>query len=75
VGKIAANPGVLDNFTYLFLAQGGIKTSNQKLDENEELVVEKISIEKLKTLFLENKIAQALHNSCIFYALREMKEL
>ena len=34
VGRIAANPGVLDNFTYLFLAKGGIKTSEQNLDQN-----------------------------------------
>ena len=72
VGRIAANPGVLDNFTYLFLAQGGKKTSEQKLDQNEELQVEKISIPELKDLFLENKMMQALHNSCIFYSLREM---
>lgn len=72
VGKIAANPGVLDNYTYLFLAKGGRKTSEQHLDQNEELQVEKISILELKNLFLENKIMQALHNSCIFYSLREM---
>ena len=72
VGRIAANPGVLDNFTYLFLAKGGIKTSELHLDQNEELQVEKISIPELKKLFLENKMMQALHNSCIFYSLREM---
>lgn len=72
VGRIAANPGVLDNYTYLFLAQGGKKTSEQKLDQNEELEVEKISIPELKDLFLENKMMQALHNSCIFYSMREM---
>jgi ADP-ribose pyrophosphatase YjhB (NUDIX family) len=75
VGKIAANPGVLNNYTYLFLAIGGIKTSNQKLDKNEELEVEKISLEELKELFLENKIVQATHNCCVFYALKEMGEL
>lgn len=75
VGKIAANPGVLDNFTYLFLAKGGKKTSVQKLDKNEELEVEKISLQELKSLFLENKITQSLHANCIFYALREMEEL
>ncbi|MDQ2720848.1 MAG: NUDIX hydrolase, partial [Bacteroidota bacterium] len=48
VGKIAANPGVLDNFTFLFLAQGGRKTSAQKLDKNEILEVEKISLPELK---------------------------
>ncbi|MEO8855080.1 MAG: NUDIX hydrolase, partial [Ginsengibacter sp.] len=72
VGRIAANPGVLDNYTHLFLAQGGKKTSEQKLDQNEELEVEKISIPELKDLFLENKMMQALHNSCIFYSMREM---
>jgi ADP-ribose pyrophosphatase len=75
VGKIAANPGVLDNFTYLFLAKGGKKTSVQKLDKNEELEVVKISLQELKNLFLENKIVQSLHAMCIFYALREMGEL
>ena len=75
VGKIAANPGVLNNFTYLFLARGGKKTALQQLDKNEELVVEKISIQELKRLFLQNKIAQSLHAMCIFYALREMGEL
>jgi len=75
VGIIAANPGVLDNYTYLFLAKGGKKTSEQKLDDTEELTVEKISLSELKKLFLENKIVQATHNSCVFYALRELGEL
>lgn len=73
VGRIAANPGVLDNYTYLFLAQGGVKTSEQKLDKNEDLQVEKISLQELKKLFIENKIVQATHNCCVFYALKELK--
>lgn len=72
VGRIAANPGVLDNYTYLFLAQGGVKTSEQKLDKNEDLQVEKISLQELKNLFLENKIVQATHNCCVFYALKKL---
>jgi ADP-ribose pyrophosphatase YjhB (NUDIX family) len=75
LGKVAANPGVLDNYTYLFLAQGGKKTSVQKLDANEEIVVEKISVDHLKELFLQNKIVQSLHMNCIFYALRELGKL
>ena len=39
VGKIAANPGVLNSFTYFFLARGGKKTGDQKLDHNEEIEV------------------------------------
>ena len=75
VGKIAANPGVLNNFTFLFLAQGGVKTGEQTLDTNELIEIEKISLQELKTLFLENKMLQSLHANCIFYALRELGEL
>lgn len=75
LGKVAANPGVLNNYTYLFLAKDGVKTGNQQLDKNEELTVETISLDELKSLFLDNKIVQSLHVSCIFYALREMKLL
>src|SRR5487761_2435654 len=39
VGIIAANPGVLNNFTCLFLARGGKKTGLQNLDHNEEIEV------------------------------------
>lgn len=75
VGRVSANPGVLEDYTYLFLAQGGKKTGEQTLDKNEELELEKISVEKLKTLFLENKIVQALHTCCIYYALKAMDKL
>ncbi len=75
VGKIAANPGVLDNFTRLFLARGGRKTSSQNLDHNEDIEVVTISLDELKTLFLENKIVQSLHANCIFYALRKMGQI
>ncbi|MEP7252539.1 MAG: NUDIX hydrolase [Ginsengibacter sp.] len=75
VGIIAANPGVLNNYTALFLAQGGKKAGEQNLDHNEYIEIEKISLRELKKLFLENKIEQALHAMCIFYALRKMGEL
>ena len=72
VGKIAANPGVLNNYTYFFVAQGGKKTGAQKLDPNEELTVEEITIEQLKDLLLQNKIVQSLQSNCVFYSLREL---
>ena len=75
VGKIAANPGVLDGFTYLFLARGGKKISEQILDHNEDIEIALISLDELKELFLENKIVQSLHANCIFYALRKMGEI
>ena len=75
VGTIAANPGVLDNFTCLFLARGGKKIGIQQLDHNEDIDVVTISLDELKKLFLQNKIVQSLHASCIFYALRKMGEI
>jgi 8-oxo-dGTP pyrophosphatase MutT (NUDIX family) len=75
VGLIAANPGVLNNYTALFLARGGKKTSKQQLDHNEEIEVITISLEELKKLFLENKIVQSLHTNCIFYALKRLGEI
>lgn len=75
LGKVAANPGVLNNYTYFFLAEGGIETSKQHLDQNEFLVVEKISLEDLKRDLFENKIVQSLHVNCIFYALQKMGKL
>ncbi len=75
VGMIAANPGVLNNYTALFLAKGGLKTGKQQLDHNEEIEVVTIPLKEVKQLFLDNKIEQALHAMCIFYALRKMGEL
>lgn len=75
LGKIAANPGVLNNYTYFFLATGGQQKGKQKLDEHEFLDVEKISIGELKQMLEENKIIQSLHANCTFYALRELKLL
>lgn len=75
LGKVAANPGVLDNYTYLFLAEGGKFAGTQQLDKNEEILVTKIPLQELVTLFLDNKIIQALHTNCIFYALRTLGKI
>jgi hypothetical protein len=57
---------------HMFLARGGIKTSEPQLDHNEELQVELFSIEEVKGLLKENKIVQAMHVSCILYAFEKM---
>jgi len=75
VGVIAANPGVLNNFTWLFLARGGKKTGVQTLDHNEEIDVVPIPLDELIQLFLDNKIVQSLHANCIFYSLRKMGKI
>ena len=72
LGKLAANPGILNNYTYLFLAEGGLKLTNQALDGNEEIEIKLYSIEQVQQLLDKNEIKQALHTSCLFYALQKL---
>lgn len=71
----AANPALLSNFTKLYLATGGKKVREQSLDHNEEIKVSLIPLDELKQMLFEGKIVQALHITCIFYALRKMGKL
>ncbi len=75
LGMTAANPGVLNNFTYLFLATGGRKTGQQKLDHNEDIEVLTVPLNELKELFSQNKIVQSMHALCIYHALHRMREI
>jgi len=63
------NPATATNVTYTYLLTGGIKTQDQALDEHEILEVEEYTIEEVKQLLLDNKIAQALHSTALFYGL------
>jgi ADP-ribose pyrophosphatase len=75
LGRMAANPGVLNNFTELFLATGGVRVSGQKLDHNEEIHIELISLEELERLLMSGEIKQSLHANCAFYGLLKLKRL
>lgn len=72
LGKIAANPGVLNGYTCLYLARGGKKVAAQQLDHNEEIEIVTVSLEELKRMVRDNEIVQALHLSCVFYALEKL---
>ena len=75
LGKISANPSTNTNWMHMFLARGGKKVDEQKLDHNEEIIVELIPIEELKKLVRENKIVQSMHITCILYALEKIGQL
>jgi len=75
LGKISANPSTNSNLMHMFLAKGGKKVANQELDHNEEIEIDLVSIEEVKQLLKENKIVQAMHVSCILYALERFGEL
>lgn len=72
LGKIAANPGCLNNFTCLYLATGGKKITTQQLDHNEDIEVFTVPLEELRRMVKDNEIVQALHLSCIYYALQKL---
>ncbi len=74
LGKVAANPGVLDNYTYLFLAEGGKKITTQSLDDNEDIQVELVPLNEVRRMLQQNEFVQALHVSCLFYAFQKLDE-
>lgn len=75
LGKTAANPGVLNNFTHLYLATGGQKVSGQHLDFNEEIAIELYSPEAVRQMLKDNGIAQAMHALCLFYGFEKLKQM
>ena len=72
---VYANPSTANNHTYCYLARGGKKVQEQHLDEQEEIVVEEHTLAEIKDLLLNNKIAQSLHCTGLFYALMRLGEL
>ncbi len=75
LGKVSANPSTNNNLMHMFLARGGQKVAAQDLDHNEEIEIELATIEELKQMIRENKIVQAMHVTCILYALEKLGEL
>jgi ADP-ribose pyrophosphatase len=75
IATVYANPSTANNQTYCYLAKGGKKVQGQSLDEHEEIVVEEYALTEIKQLLADNKIAQALHCTGLFYALGKLGEL
>jgi len=72
VGKVAANPGVLNNYTLLFLATGGKKVARQSLDHHEDIEVILTPVEEVRAMLKANQFAQALHTCCLVYAFQKL---
>jgi ADP-ribose pyrophosphatase len=72
---VYANPSTANNHTCCYLARGGKNVQEQSLDEQEEIVVETYTIEEVKQLLAQNKIAQALHCTGLYYALIKLGEM
>lgn len=72
LGRVAANPGVLNNFTSLYLATGGTKVTGQQLDTHEEIELEILPVATVRAMLLNNEFKQALHTTCMFYAFNKL---
>ena len=73
LGITAANPGVLNNFTHMFLALGGVKTAAQSLDHNEEIEIVLKPLEEARLMLNHNEIKQSMHALCMFYGFEFLK--
>lgn len=74
LGRTAANPGVLGNYTYFFLAMGGIQTDEQHLDPNEEISLSLHSLEDVKSKLMSGEIEQSMHALCLFYGFAYLEK-
>jgi 8-oxo-dGTP pyrophosphatase MutT (NUDIX family) len=75
ISTVYANPSTANNKTFCYLATGGKKVQEQQLDEHEEITVHEYTIDDVKEFLAENKIAQSLHCTGLFYALMKLGEL
>jgi len=74
LGITAANPGLLNNFTHMFLAIGGKKTGEQSLDANEEIEIILKPLEEVKLMLQHNEIRQSMHALCMFHAFEYLEK-
>ncbi|MFN8249792.1 MAG: NUDIX hydrolase [Ferruginibacter sp.] len=77
LANTTANPGLLNNYTHLFLALGGKKVADQSLDHNEEIEVILKPVGEVRIMLDQNEIKQSMHALCLFYAFRfiDVKEI
>jgi ADP-ribose pyrophosphatase len=75
LGRIAANPGVLNNFTHMFLARNIKAVQAQQLERSEEITTKIYTIAELFKLLQSNEVIQSLHATACFYALLHIGKL
>lgn len=75
LGRISANPSTNNNRAHLYLATGGRLAAQQELDHNEEIEIYLYTIEEIKQLLRENKLAQSMHVTALLYGLNKLGQL
>ena len=72
IGKVSPNPATSTNYMHMFLATGGKKVGEQKLDDTEDVEVLIYSIEEVKRMLKAREIVQSLHVTTALYALERL---
>lgn len=67
LGLTAANPGVLNNYTHMFVALGGKLMHKQELDSNEEIELILTPLADVKGMVERHEIRQSMHALCLLY--------
>lgn len=75
LGNIAANPGVLNNYTDLFLAIGGKKIQLQNLDDNEEIEIILKPLDEVRVLLNQCQFKQSMQALCLFYGFSKLDNI
>ncbi len=75
LGNVAANPGVLNNFTHIYFADGLLERGSQQLDRSEEIKIETYDVSEVITILREGKMIQSMHINACFYALMHLGKL
>ena len=73
--KTSANPSTNSNLMHIFLATGGEKIAEQKLDEAEDIEILLLSIDQVKQLLRSNQLLQSMHVTALLYGLNKIGEL
>lgn len=75
LGRLSPNPSTQSNLFHMFIATGGKKIQGQELDPNEDIEILEVSLEEVIKMVQERRIVQAMHVSCIMYALMYLGKL
>ncbi|MDE6238911.1 MAG: NUDIX hydrolase [Muribaculaceae bacterium] len=60
LNKICQNPSTCNNYTYCYLAEGVVKTSEQSLDATEDIAVKLMSEAEIRRMLENDEMKQAM---------------
>ena len=74
VGRIYPNPAMQTNQLFCYLALDAEKVGGQNLDDGEDIEVELLPLDELKSMAKNGDFPHALHVAVLFYALAHLEQ-